>query len=248
MEWHEIFFCDELIPFDKFFFNIYRGKHDEGTAIVNLLRVTPRDHILDVCCGWGRLTIPLIKKGYRITGIDKSEPTLKYAWRWARQEGIENKCNFVLRDVLKMKWKEKFEGAFCVGTSFGFYTKQYGGKDPNLEMLKRIYDVLCIGSQFLLDQINLPAKKIDYYFTDKINYIRIPYYLNPTSRLYTGLYFYHDRDIGSFKVNIWRIKLFIGDELVEMLKKVGFVDVKCFGNLEGDSYHSKSLRLIALAR
>ena len=41
--------------------------------------LTPRDHVLDVCCGTGLGSRPLIENGFRVTGLDNSKGMLEKA-------------------------------------------------------------------------------------------------------------------------------------------------------------------------
>ena len=40
-------------------------------------RLVPPAHVLDVCCGSGHVTSTLVKRGYRVTGVDVSRLCLK---------------------------------------------------------------------------------------------------------------------------------------------------------------------------
>jgi len=48
-----------------------------------LLDLQPGMEVLDLCCGQGRLTVPLAQRGYRMAGLDLSEYLL--GWRARRQ-------------------------------------------------------------------------------------------------------------------------------------------------------------------
>jgi len=38
-----------------------------------------RERVLDAGCGYGRIAVPLAARGYRVTGLDHSEPLLRSA-------------------------------------------------------------------------------------------------------------------------------------------------------------------------
>ncbi len=42
---------------------------EELTIIINDY-IYPSSNILDLCCGYGRLTIPLVVSGFKVTGVD----------------------------------------------------------------------------------------------------------------------------------------------------------------------------------
>jgi len=76
--------------------------------------VKPGSRLLDVPCGNGRHSIELVRRGYRLTGIDLSDEFLAAArseldadWRKGdmRELGLE---------------PSTFDGAFCFGNSFGY--------------------------------------------------------------------------------------------------------------------------------
>ena len=50
--------------------------------------VKPGARILDAACGTGKLTLPLAKAGYALTGADASEDMLRYASEKARNAGL----------------------------------------------------------------------------------------------------------------------------------------------------------------
>jgi SAM-dependent methyltransferase len=60
----------------------------------------PKDkdsQILELCCGTGRLTIPLAKAGLHITGVDNSKPMLEYAAFKAKNENLN--ISFIEADI-----------------------------------------------------------------------------------------------------------------------------------------------------
>src|SRR3954451_19127156 len=55
----------------------------EAVAVARLLSLEPGASVLDAPCGYGRGTVPLAQRGYRMTGIDLSEVQLDEARRRA---------------------------------------------------------------------------------------------------------------------------------------------------------------------
>lgn len=56
--------------------------HDQALRILDralLESLPPPARILDLCCGNGRLTEQLARRGYRVTGLDGSAEMLGYA-------------------------------------------------------------------------------------------------------------------------------------------------------------------------
>jgi SAM-dependent methyltransferase len=75
-----------------------------GTIQDHLLaKLPPRSHILDVCCGNGHLARKMADLGFKVTGIDGSEPMLQYA-----RENAPN-CEFHACDAREIDFKNAFD-------------------------------------------------------------------------------------------------------------------------------------------
>ena len=75
-----------------------------------------RASILDLCCGTGNLIPPLLQKGYQVTGVDISEPMLRYA----RTKAPDS--NFILSDARLLKLSPTFQGVVSIGSINHFLT------------------------------------------------------------------------------------------------------------------------------
>ncbi|MDR2610185.1 MAG: class I SAM-dependent methyltransferase [Clostridiales Family XIII bacterium] len=71
---------------------------------LDLLEVAPEDTVLDVCCGPGRLVVPLSKRAARVTGLDASPVMLELLQEYAKAEGDESRIDTILMD-----WEDKDE-------------------------------------------------------------------------------------------------------------------------------------------
>jgi SAM-dependent methyltransferase len=58
-----------------------------------------RGRALDLCCGNGRISIYLAKKGWETVGIDFSKGYLADAVEKARKHGVSDRCKFIYGDV-----------------------------------------------------------------------------------------------------------------------------------------------------
>jgi len=56
-------------------------------------------HVLDLCCGNGRISVHLAKRGFKATGVDFSKPYLEDARRNAERLGVSDATRFVEGDV-----------------------------------------------------------------------------------------------------------------------------------------------------
>jgi SAM-dependent methyltransferase len=111
------------------------------------LEATPGAEILDVGCGYGRHAIELVQKGLNVTGLDLSLPLLIKAADEAQRRSVS--VNFVHADMREMPFDRKFDGAYCMLTSFGYFDE-----DANLKVAEGVARALKPGGRFLLDIVN----------------------------------------------------------------------------------------------
>jgi 2-polyprenyl-3-methyl-5-hydroxy-6-metoxy-1,4-benzoquinol methylase len=64
-------------------------------------------HIADFDCGLGLYTLSLARTGAKVTGIDFSEYSLRYARERAAEEGIE--IHYTLQDYLDYETEQEFD-------------------------------------------------------------------------------------------------------------------------------------------
>ncbi len=71
--------------------------------------------VCDIGCGSGRFVASLAKRGAQVTGVDFAPDMLKLASQLAEQEGVAERCKFVLSDALDWKTDEKFDLVIAIG-------------------------------------------------------------------------------------------------------------------------------------
>lgn len=76
--------------------------------------------ILDLACGTGELALLLEKQGYRVTGVDLSQPMLKVA---GSKKG-NRRLNFTLGDIRHLHLGEKFDLVCCFFDSLNHLTSK----------------------------------------------------------------------------------------------------------------------------
>ena len=70
--------------------------------------------ICDIGCGSGRFVTALAKKGAEhVTGVDVAPEMLKIAHKVVEQDGVADRCDFVLSDVLNWKTDDRYDLSDC---------------------------------------------------------------------------------------------------------------------------------------
>lgn len=76
--------------------------------------------ILDVGCGAGHLTLPLLRMGYEVTGTEISAKSLKYLYFLAKQENLSHKLVLKKTNFEEAIFEEEFDLVFCLGVIHHF--------------------------------------------------------------------------------------------------------------------------------
>jgi len=114
----------------------------EADSLERLLALPAGGEVLDVPCGGGRLALEFGRRGYGATGVDWSEAFLDHA----RSVPASGTVTWERRDMRDLPWRERFDGAFCVGNSFG-----YLDDEGNEAFLVAVARALKPGARFVLE-------------------------------------------------------------------------------------------------
>ncbi len=145
--WYESFFADDwlAIALDR------DGERtpQEVDLVVDLLGLERGSRILDAGCGHGRHALELARRGFRVTGLDLSEPSLAIARRQAEDAGVE--VEYVAGDARELSWEAEFDGAITLFSTILGYFEDESDDGRFLGALAR---ALRPGGRLVLDTIN----------------------------------------------------------------------------------------------
>jgi SAM-dependent methyltransferase len=116
---------------------------EQTQAEVEFLQKTlGASNLLDVPCGNGRHSIELAKAGARVTGVDSSVEFLADA----RNNSRNLDARWIQADMCDLPWSAEFDGAFCMGNSFGYLNPARAQ-----QFLEAVSHCLKPGSRFVLE-------------------------------------------------------------------------------------------------
>ena len=114
----------------------------EADSIERLLAMPAGGEVLDVPCGAGRLALQFARRGYRVAGVDLSGAFLDHA----RSCPTAGTVKWEHRDMRDLPWQDRFNGAYCVGNSFG-----YLDDEGDEAFLQAVAQTLKPGARFVLE-------------------------------------------------------------------------------------------------
>lgn len=100
----------------------YNKEIDFVNYIIKKFNTTNKKNILDVGCGTGQHDIILVKKKFRITGIDRSQTVLNIARKKFKKSNLN--ATFVKADMQNFKLEEKFDTCISLFSSLSYLVKE----------------------------------------------------------------------------------------------------------------------------
>lgn len=219
----------------------------EVDGVVQLLGLMPGARILDLCCGFGRHSLELARRGYRVTGLDLSPDLLRHAREAVEAEGLE--IAWVEADMREIPVPEQpYDAVLMLFSSFGVFDND----EEEVKVVQSVARVLRPGGRLLVDTLNrevmlrhwMPLRwqeKPDG--TLLLNRMRFD--------VIAGMW--HSREIIVFPdgrrfEDEHRLRFWTFTELVGILARNGFAVIQGFGGLDGKPYVWDAHRMVVTAR
>lgn len=114
--WHEQDgFWEEMPMFSE---QHWEASGEEVDSALSLLEIEPGATVLDLACGVGRHSLELSRRGYRVTGVDRTAAYLRTAHEQAAADGLE--LELLQADMRRFVRPSAFDAALNLYTSFGY--------------------------------------------------------------------------------------------------------------------------------
>jgi ubiquinone/menaquinone biosynthesis C-methylase UbiE len=190
------------------------------------------------------LSLALAEKGLCVTGVDATAELLTDARRGAQVRGLA--VNFEERDMRDLPWTAEFDGAFCMGNSFGYFDDA-----GNFDFLDAVARILKPGGKFVLET-HFAAECVfsqisrqrwfelgDVLCLHDTQYDPLTATLTSTYRMVRG------KEWEEAKRAVYQI--YLCRDLLGMLKKAGFSQIEAYGSLQREPFQIGSAGLWLVA-
>jgi SAM-dependent methyltransferase len=215
---------------------------EEVTKIIKLLNIQPGSNILDLCCGIGRHSLELARRGYQVTGIDRTRVYLDKARKQAKKEGLD--IEFAQEDMRLFLRPGAFDITISMFTSFSYFDDPQEDK----HVVKNVFESLKTGGRFIIQMHG--KETLAKIFTER----------DWNENKDDGAIVLHERKVSqnwNWMENRWimlkgnkRIenklshRLYAGSEIAALLGDCGFTRVDVLGDLEGNPYDHTARQLV----
>jgi len=232
---------------ESFLFDEEKKKSAVGEAghAVKLLGVEPGAGILDLGCGPGRHSVELAKRGFRVTGVDRTARYLDKARTYASDQGVT--VEFVLDDMRTFRRQAAFDGAINLYTSFGYFDDP----EEDRRVLRNLRESLRPGARLVME---MAGKEILARIYTPKDWIELP----------DGSLLLFEREVEpgwTHLKNRWisirdgertefhfTHRVYSAAELSALLTEEGFAVEAIHGGLDASPYDRQAQRLVAVAR
>ena len=216
----------------------------EIDGLVSLLHLEPGMRVLDLCCGIGRHSMELARRGFHVTAVDRSEDYLAEARENARRNGLS--IDFVCADMRELVRPLEFDAAISWFTSFGYFDSE----EDEERVLRNVSASLLEDGRFALDLAGREVVQRDFRARDwqrigEAYWLEERRIVDDWTYIETTWIRIHESSHEHFR---FRLRLYSAPELTELLERCGFQQTRVYGDLRGAPYDHKAQRLIVAAQ
>lgn len=211
--------------------------------LLSLLQLAPESKVLDCPCGLGRHSLALVRRGFLVTGVDRTAAYLDEARRRAQDDNLV--AELILDDMRHFNRPETYDAALSLFTSFGYF------EDPgeNDMVLLNYYQSLKPGGVLLMEMsgkeiIARIYQRRDWRENEGAYLLEERNVTANWSRMESRWILCKDGEVIERPFSHW---LYSAAELGQLLTNAGFGQIEFYGDLDGAPYDHEAKRLIAVA-
>ncbi len=226
-------------------------ENDENTvreidALLAAAGLDPNDRILDLCCGQGRHSLELARRGFRkVTGIDRSRYLVSLARRRARGAGLE--VRFREGDARKFSAQDSsFDCVIVMGNSFGYFDRE----EEDLDVLAAVKRALRSHGKLVLDLMDgewmrQNFERRSWEWIDENQFVCRERSLSADNTRMISREVVVHAEKGVIADQFYAERLYSRELIMRLLEQAGFTDIRFHGALEAASTRGSDLGMMA---
>jgi SAM-dependent methyltransferase len=213
--------------------------------LIQALGLSGGERVLDQCCGSGRITWEMARRGFQMRGMDLIPGYIERAQE--RGASATNTPRFEVADAFEFRADPPCDAVFNWWTSFGYADTD----ETNTLMLRRAWESLRPGGCYALDFMNVPGLYRHFLphvvtRSGDVTLVRESTLdLAANAILKQWSYFLPD---GRRVVHHSRVRLYDPAALRRLFESAGFSDIAFFGDVDASPLTLNSPRCIVTAK
>ena len=218
---------------------------DEQVARALALAKPAGKAVLDLCCGPGRCSVALARRGFSVVAVDRTKYLLDKAR--ARARAAKVRVEWVRQDMRDFLRPGAFDLALSMFTSFGYFDR----KPEDLTVLRNLLASLkprgsCVIEVLGKEQLaRIFQPTISSSLPDGATLVQRHEIFDDWTRIRNEWIIIRQGRTKHFR---FHHTVYSGQELRSLMEQAGFVDVKLCGSLDGAPYGPDAQRLVAVGR
>src|SRR5258708_7769627 len=157
--WYVDFFRSDYLNVYGHMFTEERAEK-ESAFVASALSLKPGASVLDLCCGQGRHSVQLAKRGLKVTGLDLNPDYVELAQQAAKAGKVE--IETLAADMREIPFASEFDAIVNMYSSFGYLESEA----EDLKVLESAAKALKIGGRNLFDILNREGAIDNYIQND----------------------------------------------------------------------------------
>ena len=218
----------------------------EVDMVVRLLELETNDCILDMCCGQGRHSLELARRGYRhVTGCDRSRYLIRQARRRARQENLS--VAFHEGDARKVRLGgRQFHAVLLMGNSFGYFEQE----SDDEAVLKNLAQLMSPHGMLFMDVadgewLSRHYEVRSWEWIDEQHFVCRERALSKDGRRIVTREVITHAEKGVLADQFYAERLYTRDQLRELLDRAGYESTRFHEPIETSSTRNQDLGMMA---
>jgi D-alanine-D-alanine ligase len=223
-----------------------RNTRDEVDLLIRAVGLERNDCILDLCCGQGRHSLELARRGFsHVTGLDRSRYLIRLARKRAKQGNLQ--LSFHEGDARRFRLGEgEFHCVCLLGNSFGYFERP----EDDFAVLEAVKRALSSGGSLVMDLMDGEWMRCHFEprsweWVDQNHLVcRERDLAEDGDRLISREVVVH-AERGVIADQFYAERLYSKDRLATLLTGAGFTNVRFHPLLAPDSSRNQDLGMVA---
>ncbi len=214
--------------------------------LTSVTGIKPDDRLLDLCCGQGRHSLELAKRGFHhINGVDRSRYLIRLARKRAKALGYS--VSFSEGDARHFRLKDSsIDCAFMMGNSFGYFERE----EDDIAVLNNLKRILDSNGTLLLDIVDgawmsQHFEARSWEWIDQNHFVNRERILSSDGKRIISREVITNAEIGVMADQLYAERLYSLEEITAILTSLDFSEVTHHGNVYSHSTRGQDLGMMA---